>query len=176
MNLNDALSLIRPIPNFPQPNILFQDITPLLADSLAFKTVIDEMSNIDENVDYVAGMEARGFIFASAIANNLKSGFIPIRKSGKLPHTTFSESYGLEYGSDTLEIHTDACPPDSTVLIVDDVLATGGTACAAINLVQKSGARVSRLVFLLEIEALGGRKNILQLFPEVHISALKIIQ
>ena len=176
MNLNDALSLIRPIPNFPQPNILFQDITPLLADSLAFKTVIDEMSNIDENVDYVAGMEARGFIFASAIANNLKSGFIPIRKSGKLPHTTFSESYGLEYGSDTLEIHTDACPPDSTVLIVDDVLATGGTACAAIKLVQKSGAHVPQLVFLLEIQALNGRKKIMQQFPDIKINSLKMIQ
>jgi len=176
VNLNDALSLIRPIPNFPQPNILFQDITPLLSNSSAFKTVIDEMSIIDSGINYVAGMEARGFIFASAIANNLKSGFIPIRKSGKLPHTTFSESYGLEYGSDTLEIHTDACPPNSRILIVDDVLATGGTACAAIKLVQKSGAHVPQLVFLLEIQALNGRKNIMQQFPDIKINSLKIIQ
>jgi len=175
VNLNDALSLIRPIPNFPHPNILFQDITPLLSHSSAFKTVIDEMSDIDRDINFVAGMEARGFIFASAIANNLKCGFIPIRKSGKLPHTTFSESYGLEYGSDTLEIHTDSCPPNSRVLIVDDVLATGGTACAAIKLVQRSGGQVSHLVFLLEIQALNGRKNIDLQFPNIKVNSLKII-
>jgi adenine phosphoribosyltransferase len=176
VNLSEALSLIRPVPNFPQPNILFQDITPLLSNSLAFKTVIDEMSNIDGTVEYVAGMEARGFIFAAAIASKLNCGFIPIRKSGKLPSRTFSESYGLEYGSDTLEIHQDACPSNSTVLIVDDVLATGGTACAAIKLAQKTGAHVSNMIFLVEISALKGRDVILAHFPHMKIHSLKIVQ
>ena len=149
MNLRDALSSIRQIPDFPKPGVLFQDITPLLGDPKAFTTVIEEMSKQFRDINFVAGMEARGFIFASAIANNNSVGFIPIRKAGKLPSTVHSENYGLEYGNDVLEIHTDACPKDSKVLIVDDVLATGGTACAAIRLVEKMGSTVAGLVFLL---------------------------
>ena len=127
------------------------------------------------NPDYVAGMEARGFIFASALANEHNIGFIPIRKSGKLPAETYQESYGLEYGSDCLEIHKDSCKPGSNVLIVDDVLATGGTACAAIKLVHRSGGTVSRIVFLLELESLQGRKRIEAEFPSIEIQSLKII-
>ena len=175
MKLSDSLNLIRSIPNFPKPDILFQDITPLLANAEAFTSVIEEMSQSDHRFDYVAGMEARGFIFASAIAKHLHIGFIPIRKSGKLPAQTYSESYGLEYGDDTLEIHTDACHPKSTVLVVDDVLATGGTACAAIKLIEKTGAIVSNLVFLLEIESLNGRQEISSRYPSLEIKSLKII-
>jgi adenine phosphoribosyltransferase len=175
VNLSDALSLIRKIPNFPKPGILFYDVTPLLANSDAFKTIVREMAASDLDTNFVAGMEARGFIFASAIAIERKSGFIPIRKSGKLPGPTFSESYGLEYGDDTLQIHKDACGPGKSVLIIDDVLATGGTACAAIKLVQSTGAKVSRITFLLEIESLHGREKIENEFPLLEIRTLKKI-
>jgi adenine phosphoribosyltransferase len=175
VKLSDALSLIREIPNFPKPGILFQDITPLLSNASAFKSIIDHMYAGEYNPDYVAGMEARGFIFASALANEHNIGFIPIRKSGKLPAETYQESYGLEYGSDCLEIHKDSCKPGSNILIVDDVLATGGTACAAIKLVHRSGGTVSRIVFLLELESLQGRKKIEAEFPSIEIQSLKII-
>ena len=175
MKLDDALSLIRQIPDFPLPGILFHDITPLLGNSKAFKTIIEEMSKDEIGLDYVAGMEERGFIFASALSNHINIGFIPIRKVGKLPSDTYQENYGLEYGSDTLEIHKDSCAPDTKVLIVDDVLATGGTASAAIKLVEKTGATVSKLVFLLEIESLKGREKILSEFPEMNIRSLKMI-
>jgi len=175
VKLEDALALIRPIPNFPKPGILFQDITPLLSNASAFSCVTEVMSSTDYDVDFVAGMEARGFIFGSSIANNRGIGFIPIRKSGKLPSTTYSESYGLEYGSDTLEIHSDACSENSKVLIVDDVLATGGTACAAIRLIEKTGAIVTHIVFLIEISSLDGRTKILEQFPHMQIKSLKLI-
>ena len=175
MNLSDALSLIRAIPDFPHPGILFYDVTPLLGDPDAFKTVVIEMSGSDMRVDFVAGMEARGFIFASALSVHSSVGFIPIRKSGKLPSHTFTESYGLEYGTDTLQIHRDSCAPGKKVLIVDDVLATGGTACAAIKLVHSTGGEVSEIVFLLEIDALQGRQRILSEFPTMIIRSLKRI-
>ena len=175
MEIDDALNLIRPIPDFPKHNILFQDITPLLSNAEAFSLIVDQMSECDLESDYVAGMEARGFIFASAIAKHRNIGFIPIRKSGKLPAQTFSENYGLEYGTDTLEIHQDACAPSSHVLIVDDVLATGGTACAAIRLIEKTGAAVTSIAFLLEIQELQGRSKILFEFPTIKIQSLKII-
>jgi len=175
VELTDALNLIRPIPDFPKINILFQDITPLLSNAEAFTLVVEEMSETEKTIDFVAGMEARGFIFASAIAKHRNIGFIPIRKSGKLPAQTFSENYGLEYGTDTLEIHQDACPPSSHILIVDDVLATGGTAIAAIKLIEKTGATVSTIVFLLEIQALQGRSKITSEFPAMQIKSLKII-
>jgi adenine phosphoribosyltransferase len=175
VNLRDALSLIRQIPNFPQPGILFHDITPLLANPSAFKTIIEEMSKNVLEINYVAGMEARGFIFASALSNQMNVGFVPIRKAGKLPSDTYQESYGLEYGVDTLEIHKDSCQKGSKVLIVDDVLATGGTAKAAIKLIEKTGAKVSEIVFLLEIQALQGRKKVLAEFPDMKIRSLKII-
>jgi len=175
VNLSDALSLVRAIPDFPQSGILFYDVTPLLGNPDAFKTVVTEMSGSNANIDYVAGMEARGFIFASALSIQENVGFIPIRKSGKLPSDTFTESYGLEYGTDTLQIHRDSCAPGKKVLIVDDVLATGGTACAAIRLVHSTGGEVSEIVFLLEIEALQGRQRILSEFPTMIIRSLKRI-
>ena len=175
MKLDDALNLIRPIPDFPKHDILFQDITPLLSNAQAFTLVVEEMAELDLEIDYVAGMEARGFIFASAIAKHRNIGFIPIRKSGKLPSQTYREQYGLEYGTDVLEIHQDACTPDSKILIVDDVLATGGTACAAIKLIEKTGAEVSTIVFLIEIAALKGRIKINSEFPSIKIKSLKLI-
>ena len=175
MNLKEALGLIREIPDFPKTGVVFQDITPMLSNAKAFNFVITHMSSITSQFDHVAGMEARGFIFASAIANHCNRGFIPIRKSGKLPSDTHSEDYGLEYGHDTLEIHKDACGPGGTVLIVDDVLATGGTACAAIRLIEKTGAKVTHLVFLLEIKFLEGRKKIVQEFPLMNIESVKVI-
>ena len=175
MNLADALGLIRQIPDFPKSGIEFQDITPLLSDSDAFNVVIKHMSSLASTFDYVAGMEARGFIFASAIATQCNRGFIPIRKAGKLPSDTYAENYGLEYGHGTLEIHQDACKPEKTVLIVDDVLATGGTACAAIQLIEKTGAKATDLIFLIEILALEGRKRIIKDFPMMNIQSVKII-
>ena len=175
MNLEEAMSLIREIPDFPKTGIIFQDITPLLSNAKAFNLVITHMSSTTSQFEHVAGMEARGFIFASAIANQSNRGFIPIRKSGKLPSDTHSENYGLEYGHDTLEIHRDACAPGNTVLIADDVLATGGTACAAIRLIEKTGATVTHIVFLLEILSLEGRKKILQEFPQMMIESIKVI-
>jgi adenine phosphoribosyltransferase len=147
----------------------------LLANPSAFKTIIEEMSKNVLEINYVAGMEARGFIFASALSNQMNVGFVPIRKAGKLPSDTYQESYGLEYGVDTLEIHKDSCQEGSKVLIVDDVLATGGTAKAAIKLIEKTGAKVSEIVFLLEIQALQGRKKVLAEFPDMKIRSLKII-
>ena len=169
------MGLIREIPDFPKQGISFQDITPLLSHAQAFNLVITHMIDSSEHFDYVAGIEARGFIFAAAIANQSGRGFIPIRKSGKLPSATHSENYGLEYGQDTLEVHKDACTASSQILIVDDVLATGGTACAAIRLIEKTGASVARLLFLLEIQALRGREKILQQFPHMEIESLKKI-
>jgi adenine phosphoribosyltransferase len=175
VNVKVALELIREIPDFPKPGIIFQDITPLLAHSEAFALVIDQMATAGQGFDSVAGMEARGFIFASAIANRTSKGFIPIRKSGKLPYDTYSENYGLEYGTDTLEIHKDACASGNNVLVIDDVLATGGTACAAIRLIEKTGASVTSIAFVIEISALNGRAKIQEHFPSMQITSLKII-
>ena len=170
------MGLIREIPDFPKNGILFQDITPLLSNAQAFNVVISHMAKSSSEFNYVAGMEARGFILAASIANQSNRGFITIRKSGKLPAETHSETYSLEYGADTLEVHKDACAAPSQVLIVDDVLATGGTACAAIRLIEKTGATVQKLVFLLELEELKGRGKILQQFPHMHIESLKKIK
>ena len=136
MKIDDALLLIREIPDYPKPGIRFQDITPLLAHGEAFITITEKFATYADSSTLIAGIEARGFIFASAVANQLRSGFVPIRKAGKLPHLTISESYGLEYGVDTLELHVDAVTPGSKVLLIDDVLATGGTIGAAIELIQ----------------------------------------
>jgi len=163
MDINQSLALIRPIPDFPKPGILFQDISPLLANPAAFATVISALSNIGGEVDYVAALDARGFILGSAVALHKHVGFIPIRKAGKLPHTTFSRSYSLEYGEDKLEVHQDAMAAGSRVLLIDDVLATGGTLKAAILLIQDLGAVVTSAAVLLEISGLAGRSNIAQL-------------
>ena len=163
MDISQSLALIRPIPDFPKPGILFQDISPLLANPAAFATVIAALSTVVDEIDYVAALDARGFILGSAVALHKQVGFIPIRKAGKLPHTTLSRSYSLEYGQDKLEIHTDAMAAGSRVLLIDDVLATGGTLKAAILLIQDLGAVVVSAAVLLEIPELAGRANIAQL-------------
>lgn len=173
VNVDDALQLIRFIPDYPQPGVLFQDITPVLANAEAFTAVVTAMAKVDPHSTVVAGIEARGFIFASAIAIAKGCGFIPIRKKGKLPYRTFSQQYGLEYGVDEIEIHIDAFTPGSKVLLVDDVLATGGTLVAAIDLVRRAGGVVTDIAVLSEIEILGGRRKIQEHSPDIRIHALK---
>lgn len=174
MEIAEALALIREIPDYPKPGIRFQDITPLLANAGAFSTITKNFASFAEHGTLVAGIEARGFIFASAVAHELNSGFIPIRKAGKLPHHTISQSYGLEYGSDTLEIHSDAIAAGDSVLLIDDVLATGGTITAAIELIQRSGGHVAHVLALLEIDGLSGRRNLREKFPSVDVTCLVI--
>ena len=153
-------SKIRDIADYPQPGIVFKDITPLLADGPAFAAVIAAMAAGSEGVTKVAGIEARGFILAAPVAAALGAGFVPVRKHGKLPAQTFAESYDLEYGSATLEVHTDAFAPGDKVLIVDDVLATGGTAAATADLVRRTGAELASIVVLLELGFLAGRAKL----------------
>lgn len=172
MDLNTALGLIRPIADFPQPGILFQDISPLLSNGEAFSVVVDTLSQIDARASVIAGIEARGFILASAMASHRGHGFVPIRKKGKLPHSTYSRSYGLEYGSDELEIQTDAFSPSQQVLLVDDVLATGGTIEAALELISAAGGVCGQVAVLCEIDTLGGRSRLLAKYPNLIISAL----
>ena len=174
MKLDDALSLIREIPDYPKPGIRFQDITPLLAHGDAFASVTEKFASYADSTTLIAGIEARGFIFASAVANTLHSGFIPIRKAGKLPHHTISESYGLEYGTDTLEVHIDAVVPGAKVLLMDDVLATGGTIAAAIELMHRLGAEVIHVLALLEIDGLSGRATLESKYPKIPITSLVV--
>jgi len=174
MNIDDALSLIREIPDYPKPGIRFQDITPLLAHGEAFIAITEKFASYADSSTLVAGIEARGFIFASAVANQLHSGFVPIRKAGKLPHITISESYGLEYGTDTLEMHLDAIPKGSKVLLIDDVLATGGTIGAAIELIHRVGGEVSHVLALLEIDGLSGRATLQAKYPNIPITSLVV--
>ena len=172
MQLNQALTLIRDIPDFPKPGILFKDITPLLSDPDAFAVVVEALNQSPSTFSRVVGIEARGFIFGSAMAIASKTGFVPLRKAGKLPHTTIARSYGLEYGSDVIEAHTDALTARDRVLLVDDVLATGGTLLAGLELIHELGAQVSEVVVLFEIEGLGGRTRIEEKFPNVKIRSL----
>ena len=169
MELRDALSFVRDIPDFPQSGILFKDITPLLAQPEAFALVTQELAGKSDRYTKVVGIEARGFILGAAIASHTAHGFIPFRKAGKLPHTTISRSYGLEYGVDTIEAHIDALNSEDSVLIVDDVLATGGTLLAAIELVKELGATISEVVVLYEISFLNGRDRILDKYPDISI-------
>ena len=164
--MNDSLSgvlhtLVRDIPDFPSPGVVFKDITPLLADPGAFATVVDAMAKqgrtiSDGPIDAVVGMEARGFILAAPVALALGAGFVPVRKAGKLPGPTYAVSYALEYGEATLEVHSDALSPGDRVLLVDDVLATGGTVAATADLVAQCGAEVIGVVVLLELAFLAG--------------------
>jgi adenine phosphoribosyltransferase len=159
----DALrSRIRHVPDFPKTGILFYDVTTLLRDPEGFRMAIDSMSAPyrDRAIDVVVGIESRGFILGSAVADRIGSGFVPVRKLGKLPAATVRASYALEYGTDTLEMHRDAVQPGQRVLIVDDLLATGGTARATVDLVRQVGGSVEGLVFLIELAGLGGRSRL----------------
>jgi adenine phosphoribosyltransferase len=151
---------VRDVPGFPQPGIIFRDITPLLGRKELFREVVNMMSKrwMDPAPDLVAAIEARGFIPGAAIAVKLNAGFVPIRKIGKLPWKTISDAYQLEYGANELQVHSDAVEPGQRVLIVDDVLATGGTAAAAVRLIRKLGGEVVGVQVLIELKDLGGRK------------------
>jgi adenine phosphoribosyltransferase len=153
-------SKIRDVPDYPQPGVLFKDITPLLADGAAFAAAVAAIAAGNEGVDKVVGIEARGFILAAPVAYLLGAGFVPVRKAGKLPAQTYSQSYQLEYGTATVEVHADAFEAGDRVLIVDDVLATGGTAGAAAELVSRSGAVVAEIAVLLELGFLAGREKL----------------
>ncbi len=155
-----ARDLIRDIPDFPQPGILFKDVTPVLADAHALREIVDALSDAAAafSPDVIVGIESRGFLFGTPIAGKLGMGFVPIRKPGKLPYQTIREEYTLEYGSNVVEIHTDAIAPGQRVVIVDDLLATGGTAAAAARLVEKLGGVVAGYCFVIELGFLGGRK------------------
>ncbi|MGQ5702492.1 adenine phosphoribosyltransferase [Sandaracinobacteroides sp. A072] len=147
---------IRAIPDFPKPGILFRDLTPLLADGAAFRAATAALAARARPFDLIAGIEARGFLFGAALANHLGKGLVIVRKPGKLPHATIGHDYALEYGTDRLELHADAVPAGARVLLVDDVLATGGTAEAAVSLVRKAGGMVEQALFVMELEGLGG--------------------
>jgi len=153
-------SAIRDIPDFPKPGILFRDITPVLADAGLFRKVIGAFCELCRaaGAERIAGIDARGFLFGATVAYELGLGFVPVRKKGKLPFTTLSQAYDLEYGSAEIEIHTDAFHPGERVALIDDLLATGGTAGAAIRLVQSAGAEVVLAAFLIELAALNGRQ------------------
>jgi adenine phosphoribosyltransferase len=153
---------LRDVPDFPKPGILFKDLTPLLGDVDAFRYTVDAIADhaAGLTVDKVVGIEARGFIFAAAVAYRLGAGFVPVRKPGKLPWKTVTETYALEYGSDSLDIHADAVTPGDTVYIVDDVLATGGTAAATCALVERVGGNIAGLAFVVELGFLEGRAKL----------------
>src|SRR5713226_1549537 len=160
-NCDHLKSLVREVPDFPKPGILFYDITTLLKDRVGFATLIDSLSEhyLDASIDLVLGIEARGFIFGPALAYRLNAGFVPIRKPRKLPAETVKWTYELEYGTDTLEIHKDAIRPGQRIIIVDDLLATGGTANACLQLSQSLGAKVEGMGFVVELDFLSGRKR-----------------
>jgi adenine phosphoribosyltransferase len=158
----DLASYIRDIPDFPKPGIVFKDITPLLADPQAYAEAVQRLTDHyrPEDVDVVAAAEARGFLFAAPLALRLQRPFVPLRKPGKLPHKTHALRYELEYGSGELQVHIDAVKPGARVLVVDDLLATGGTVAAACRLVDSAGGRVQGCAFLIELSFLGGREKL----------------
>jgi adenine phosphoribosyltransferase len=162
MSMDSFRGLVRDVPDFPEPGILFKDITPLLADAPAFGAALDELAKpfVDEGVSSVVGIEARGFIFGAPLASRLDAAFVPVRKPGKLPWRVASREYSLEYGSDALEVHEDAFGHADRVLIVDDVLATGGTARATVDLVESLGAGVVGIAVFIELAFLGGRSKL----------------
>ncbi len=159
---NDLKASIRTIPDYPKPGILFRDITTLLGDARAFRRTIDELVQpwAGTKIDKVAGMEARGFILGGAVAHQLSAGFVPIRKKGKLPFTKVSVAYSLEYGIDEMEMHDDAITPGERVILVDDLIATGGTAEGAVKLLKQIGADVVAACFVIDLPDLGGAQKI----------------
>jgi adenine phosphoribosyltransferase len=162
LTASDIETAIRTIPDFPKSGIQFKDITPVLADARLFSGSIDLLTDglKPGSVDAVVGIDARGFIFAAAAAVKLEAGFVPVRKKGKLPYQTHEEEYDLEYGTATVAVHVDALKPGSRVLLIDDLLATGGTAAAAASLVQKLGAHILQISFLIELSFLHGREKL----------------
>ncbi len=158
-------SRIRTIPNYPIEGVMFRDVTTLMLDPLGFRKTIDELvqPHAGVNIDKVAGIEARGFILGGAVAHQLSTAFVPVRKKGKLPYDTHEQEYDLEYGTDTVEIHTDAINEGDQVLLIDDLIATGGTACASIELIQKAGGEVIGCSFIVDLPDLGGRARIEEL-------------
>ena len=162
---------VRDVADYPQPGIVFKDITPLLADGRALTAVVAALAAGHGQVDKVAGIEARGFILAASVACQLGSGFVPVRKQGRLPGPTYAQSYQLEYGTATIEVHQDAFTPGERVLIVDDVLATGGTAEATADLVRRAGAEVAGIAVILELAFLGGRARL----PDGNLRSLLVV-
>lgn len=171
-NPEQLRAFIRDVPDFPKPGVVFKDITPVLADPIAFSTIVDliVVHFGRGNVDKVVGIEARGFILAAPVAYHFGAGLVPVRKQGKLPHETLGEEYALEYGTATLEIHKDAIVPGERILVVDDVLATGGTANAAASLVERIGGQVIGISCLIELDFLHGRNKVKDhdLFTLIH--------
>ena len=161
---------IRTIPDYPKPGILFRDITTLLGDARAFRRAVDELVHpyAGSKIDKIAGIEARGFILGGAMAHQLSSGFIPIRKKGKLPHDTVRVAYSLEYGIDEMEMHRDAVAPGDKVILVDDLIATGGTAEGAVKLLRQMGADIVAACFVIDLPDLGGRKKLEALGVDVR--------
>jgi adenine phosphoribosyltransferase len=166
----DIKSLIRTIPDYPKAGILFRDITTLIADPIGLRAAIDGLvlPFLTVGIDHVAGIEARGFILGGAVAHELGRGFVPIRKKGKLPWRTIGQEYSLEYGVDTIEIHADAIREGDKVLLVDDLIATGGTAEAAIELIRRSGGDIVAAAFVIDLPDLGGAKRIAAMDVKVH--------
>lgn len=171
-DLDGVRELIRDVADFPAPGVLFKDITPLLTDPAAFATVVDRLAEhfVGRHVDKVVGIEARGFVIAAPVAQRLAAGFVPVRKPGKLPWETEAADYALEYGSDRLEVHRDAIAPGERVAVIDDVIATGGTAAAAARLVEALGGEVVGLGFVIELGFLGG---VARLDGRQHVSLLR---
>ncbi len=167
---DELTSAIRSIPDYPKPGIIFRDITTLLGNARAFRRAVDELVQpyAGLKVDKIAGMEARGFILGGAVAHQLSAGFVPIRKKGKLPHTTVRIAYSLEYGVDEMEMHVDAVQPGEKVILVDDLIATGGTAVGAVQLLRQIGADVVSACFVIDLPDLGGRKKLEALGVEVR--------
>jgi adenine phosphoribosyltransferase len=161
---------IRTIVDFPKPGIMFRDVTTLFGDPRGFRMAIDQMllPYAGEPIDKVVGLEARGFILGGAIAHQLSVGFVPIRKKGKLPGATISQDYQLEYGEETIEVHDDAIQPGERILVVDDLLATGGTAAAGIKLIERLGGEIVSCAFIIDLPELGGRKVLEDLGMDVH--------
>ncbi|NOT39283.1 MAG: adenine phosphoribosyltransferase [Alphaproteobacteria bacterium] len=165
----DIKSVIRTIPDYPKPGIMFRDVTTLLGNARAFRTTVDQLVQpyAGTRIDKVAGIEARGFIIAGAVAHQLSVGFVPVRKKGKLPWKTMGETYDLEYGTDTVEIHEDAVAKGENVLLVDDLIATGGTAEAAIKLIERAGGNVVGCSFIIDLPELKGRRRLEKLGKKV---------
>ncbi|AQS61158.1 Adenine phosphoribosyltransferase [Rhizobium rhizogenes] len=167
---SELAAAIRSIPDYPKPGIIFRDITTLLGNPRAFRRAVDELVQpyAGTKIDKIAGMEARGFILGGAVAHQLSAGFVPIRKKGKLPHTTVRVAYSLEYGVDEMEMHVDAVQPGEKVILVDDLIATGGTAEGAVKLLRQMGAEIVSACFVIDLPDLGGRRKLEDLGVEVR--------